>query len=204
MKAFRTVISSLLIGSALLSFTACSPKYDLSPKALADYVDDQGADESDSPYEFYKTVLNYGLGDYMIYVYGEPEDFDGFESFIGYDERADKITQCIQQDGEVYAYIWSMSFDQDDAEDFYQEQREYYEIFYSDENVVIVTESPNLEYILYAESESDYIAIYHDCSTNSVLCLDFRGGDEEDVKEQVDEFCKDFGVVSPTTLLNED
>ncbi len=98
MKVSRTVISSLLIGSALLSFTACSPKYDLSPKALADYVDDQGADEADSPYEFFNynnSDVNYGLGDYMIYVYGNPEDFDGFESVIGYDERADEITQFM-------------------------------------------------------------------------------------------------------------
>lgn len=204
MKVSRTLISSLLIGSALLSFTACSPKHDLSPKALADYMDDQGADESDSAFEFYNTAINYGSGDYMFYVYGDTEDFDGFESLIGYDERADEITHCMMQDGEVHAYIWSLSFDKDDAIDFYQEQKDYYEIVYSDENVVIVTESPNLEYILYAESESEYIAFYHDSSTNSVLCLEFSGGDEEDVKEQVDEFCKDFGIVSPTTLLNED
>ena len=202
MKVFRTVISSLLIGSAMLSFTACSSKYDLSPKALADYADDQGADEADSAYELYNT--DYGSGDYMSYVYGDTEDFDGFESLIGYDESADKITHCIQQDGEVHAYIWSLSFDQDDADDFYQELKKYYEISYSDDNVVIVTESPNLEYILYAESESDYIAVYHDCSTNSVMCLSFSGVDEEDVKEQVDEFCKAFGVVSPTTLFNEE
>jgi hypothetical protein len=110
----------------------------------------------------------------------------------------------MQQEGEVHAYIWSLSFDQDDANDFYQEQKDYYEIVYSDENVVIVTESPNLEYILYAESESDYTAVYHDCSTNSVLSMDFRGGDEDGVKEIADEICKDFGVVSPSTLFNED
>lgn len=204
MKVSRTVISSLLIGSALLSFTACSPKYDLSPKALADYVDDQGADEADSPDEFYNTVINYGPGDYMIYVYGDPEDFDGFESVIGYDERADEITQFIMQDGEVYAYIYSISFDQDDASDYYKEQVAYYEYHSSDAYYVNVTESSNLEYILYATSESDYIAVYHDCSTNSVLSMDFRGGDEDDVKEIADEICKDFGVVSPSTLFNED
>ena len=204
MKVFRTVISSLLIGSALLSFTACAPKHDLSPKALADYMDNQGAEESDSAFEFYNTAINYGSGDYLYYVYGDTEDFDGFESLIGYNERADEITHCMQQEGEVHAYIWSLSFDQNDANDFYHEQKDYYEIVYSDENVVIVTESPNLEYILYAESESDYTAIYHDCSTNSVLCLDVHGGDEEDTQELVDEFCKDFGVVSPTTLLNDE
>ncbi len=204
MKVSRTVISSLLIGSALLSFTACSPKYDLSPKALADYVDDQGADEADSPYECFNYSNSYGLGDYMIYVYGAPEDFDGFESVIGYDERADEITQFIMQDGEVYAYIYSISFDQDDASDYYKEQVAYYEYHSSDAYYVNVTESSNLEYILYATSESDYIAVYHDCSTNSVLSMDFRGGDEDDVKEIADEICKDFGVVSPSTLFNED
>lgn len=204
MKVSRTVFSSLLIGSALLSFTACSPKYDLSPKALADYMDDQGADESDSAFEFYNTAINSGSDDYMFYVYGDTEDFDGFESLIGYDESADEITHCMMQDGEVHAYIWSLSFDKDDAIDFYQEQKNYYEIAYSDKDVVIVTESPNLEYILYAESESEYIAFYLDSSTNSVLCLEFSGEDEEVVKEQVDEFCKDFAIVSPSTLFDED
>lgn len=203
MKVSRTVISSLLIGCALLSFTACSPKYDLSPKALADYVDDQGADEADSPYEFFN-YNNSDVGDYMIYVYGDPEDFDGFESVIGYDERADEITQCMMQDGEVYAYIYSISFDQDDASDYYKEQVAYYEYHSSDAYYVNVTESSNLEYILYATSESDFIAVYHDCSTNSVLSMGFRGGDEDDVKEIADEICKDFGVVSPSIFFNED
>lgn len=224
MKVVEKLISSLLIAVLVVSFTGCAPKFDISPEALEDYADDQGAEEYKDPYTFgydlgysayyYEDGLVFAFTD--KYVCFECDDYDNeaFEEATTYPDFSAgsmrnwyggfKNTIYTFGDEDAWGYAISISYgERYDSSNYgrryFDEAKELYESISSERGYEYVYSYSDLEYFLVSDGEGMYLGVYYDYSTFTMFIVTARGNDK-DAQEMVDDICKDFKLVSPTTI----